>query len=146
MAKTTYGIYGLSSFTLAPSAKCVAIEVDVEIKDLYTVIVKTDNPDQLDNVFVSGDFYSKNSLGLCTGPASAPSRQMNQIVNKDYSSVPDLRFNYQNIQQTIDTTKNEWTLLAFPKSDGSTTITYMLDLGFEDFIAGNAYKISIGLK
>lgn len=74
MAKTTYALYGLSSFTLAPSAKCVAIDVDVEIKDLYTVMVKTDNPDQLDNVFVSGDFYSKNSLNLCKGSASGPSR------------------------------------------------------------------------
>lgn len=74
MAKTTYSIYGLSSFTLAPSAKCVAIDVDVEIKDLYTVIVKTDNPDELDNVFVSGDFYSKNSLNLCNGGAASPSR------------------------------------------------------------------------
>lgn len=37
-------------------------------------MVKTDNPDQLDNVFVSGDFYSKNSLNLCKGSASGPSR------------------------------------------------------------------------
>lgn len=76
MPKTTYGIYGLTSFTLAPSSKCVAIDVDVEIKDLYTVIVKTDNVDQLDNVFVSGDFYSKSTLDICNGAATTAAREM----------------------------------------------------------------------
>ena len=29
LAKLTYGIYGFSSFSLTPSASCVAIDVDV---------------------------------------------------------------------------------------------------------------------
>lgn len=55
---------------------------------------------------------------------------MNEIVNKDYVTVPDLQPDYQNIQQTLDPTKNEWTLFAFPQTNGSTTITYILNLGF----------------
>ncbi len=55
---------------------------------------------------------------------------MNEILTKDYVSVPDFQPNYQNVQQTIDATKNEWTLFAYPQPTGSTTITYILNLGF----------------
>lgn len=48
----------------------------MNIKDFYTAIVQTDNTDNLTNLFISADFYSKNTIGLCSGSTGA-SRKMN---------------------------------------------------------------------
>ena len=95
---------------------------------MYTVIVKTDNVDQLNDVFVSGDFYSKNTLNLCGSSASTPARTITEFTNKYYTTVPDFAIGFQNIQQTLTSKLNQWSLYAYPQSTGSTTITYSVDL------------------
>lgn len=102
IAKLTYGIYGLASFTLNPAANCAAIDIDVEIKDINNAIVRTDNTDALTDVIIAGDFYSGMNLGICgtSGSPSTPSRTMNSITSKLYKTVPDLAVGNQDIKLT----------------------------------------------
>lgn len=47
--KLTYKFYGLSSFSIdALDADCTSLDINVELRDLYTIIVQTDNIDELD--------------------------------------------------------------------------------------------------
>lgn len=91
-------MYGLSSFTLGKTDKCSSIDVNVQVKDLYTAIVQTDNTDALKDVIISADFFTKNNANICSGSGS-PSRQMVEITKKTVSTVPDLKDNQQNIEQ-----------------------------------------------
>lgn len=143
LAKLTYGIYGLASFSISPSASCVAIDVDVEIKDLYNVIVRTDNTDALNDVFVAADFFSRTSLNLCSA-SSSPSRTMNQITSRTYLTVPDLAIDTQDIALT-NNDPAEFTLTGSSVTGGSSTITYNITSNYEGFISGNAYKVTIDL-
>lgn len=70
---------------------------------------------------------------------------MTEITKKQYTTVPDLRFDYQNIQQTTTGKNNIWTLSAKPQSDGSTVISYVVELDYENFVAGNAYRFTYSL-
>lgn len=128
LAKLTYGIYGLASFSISPSASCVAIDVDVEIKDLYNVIVRTDNTDALNDVFVAADFFSRTSLNLCSA-SSSPSRTMNQITSRTYLTVPDLAIESQDIALTKNDPA-EFTLTGKSIVGGSTTITYNISSNY----------------
>ncbi len=144
LAKLTYGIYGLASFKLAPSSTCVAIDVDVEVKDLYNVIVRTDNTDSLTDIFVAADFYSKNNINLCSA-SSTPSRTMTQITSKTYLTVPDLAIKNQDIA-LIENNPTKFKLTGNSLESGSSTITYNISLNYENFVSGNAYKIALKLS
>ena len=48
----------------------------MNINDFYSTIVQTDNTDNLTDLFISADFFSKNTIGLCSGSTGA-ARQMN---------------------------------------------------------------------
>lgn len=133
----------MASFSISPSASCVAIDVDVEIKDLYNVIVRTDNTDALNDIFVAADFFSRTSLNLCSS-ASTPSRTMNQITSRTYLTVPDLAIDSQDIALT-NNDPAEFTLTGHSVTGGSSTITYNITSNYEGFISGNAYKVTISL-
>lgn len=92
LPKITYQIWGLSSFNIAKFDQCSSLDVNMEIKDFYTAIVQTDNTDNLTSLFISADFYSKNTVGLCSGSNGA-SRQMNEISSSVAKSIPDLKLN-----------------------------------------------------
>ncbi len=143
LPKLTYGIYGFSSFTIAPASGCVAIDVDVEIKDLYNVIVRTDNTDALKDIFVAADFFSRTSLNLCSA-SSTPARTMNQITSRTYITVPDLVSGAQDIALTSNDPA-QFYLTGGSVQGGSSTITYNITSNYEGFISGNAYKITIDL-
>lgn len=145
MARLSYGIYGLASFKLNPSTGCSAIDLDVEIKDINNVILRTDNGNSLEDVFVAGDFYSGSSLNICgAGSSTNPSRTMTQIATKLYRTIPDFTTEGQDIQFTNN---NPTTLKITGKSldAGSNTITYNMTLNYEGFLSGYTYKIDLKL-
>jgi hypothetical protein len=48
----------------------------MNINDFYSAIVQTDNTDNLTNLFISADFFNKNTIELCSGSITA-ARKMN---------------------------------------------------------------------
>ncbi len=145
MARLSYGIYGLASFKLNPSAGCSAIDIDVEIKDINNVILRTDNTNSLEDVYVAGDFYSGSSLNVCgAGSSSAPSRTMTQIPTKIYRTIPDFSSDGQDIQFT-NPDPSTFKLTGKSLDSGSSTITYNITLNYEGFLSGYSYKIDLKL-
>jgi hypothetical protein len=140
----SYGIYGLASFQIAPSSSCVAIDVDVTVIDLYTLIVNTDNTNQLTNVFVAADFYTKNTFSLCSG-AGTPSRQLTDILSLQYNTNPNLIPADQNINQILDSTLPAhfaWGTKGLPDVNSSNTIIYTINATLATFVPGNAYQFT----
>ena len=145
MAKLSYGIYGLASFKLSPATTCVAIDLDVEIKDINTAIFRTDNTDSLTDVVIAGDFFSGSNLNVCgSGVGTTPSRTMNQITTKIYKTIPDFSFDGQDIQFTSNN-PTTFKLKGTSLNSGSSTISYNITLNYEGFISGSTYKISLSL-
>ena len=146
MPRLSYGIYGLASFKLNPSTGCSAIDIDVEIKDINNVILRTDNSNSLENVFVAGDFYSGSSLNVCgAGSSSNPSREMTQIPTKIYRTIPDFTSDGQDIQ-FISNSPTTLKITGKSLDSGSSTITYNMTLNYEGFLSGYTYKIDLSLK
>jgi hypothetical protein len=143
MARLSYGIFGLASFKLNPSANCVAIDLDVDIKDINNAIFRTDNTNALEDVIIAGDFFSGSSLNICgAGSATTPSRTMTQIPTKIYRTIPDFAFDGQDIQ-LIQNNPPQFKLTGKSLDSGSTTITYNITLNYEGFLSGSTYKISL---
>jgi hypothetical protein len=99
MPRLSYGIYGLASFKLNPSSQCIAIDIDVEIKDITKVILRTDNSDYLEEVFVAGDFYSGSMINGCNVDGNAPANPkiMTQISTRIYKTIPEFAIDAQRI-------------------------------------------------
>lgn len=93
----SYGIYGFSSFRLSPVSGCTAIDLNIDFKDINTVILQTDNTDALSDVFITADFYSKNNGKLCSA-AGGPSRTIYDIKTQTFSTTPILENKVQDIQ------------------------------------------------
>ena len=143
MPRLSYGIYGLASFKLNPSTKCSAIDIDVEIKDINNVILRTDNSDYLEEVFVAGDFYSGSTLIGCNiNSAPTITKMMTQISTKIYKTIPEFANDAQGIQYSGST----YNLIGKSLNSGSNTITYDITLNYEGFQAGSTYKIDLNLK
>lgn len=89
IAKATNQIFGLASFSIdALPADCTSIDVNIQIIDLYTIIVQTDNIDQLKNVFIAADSFTLNTNDLCG--VTGPTTEMVNINKKTYVTLPDL--------------------------------------------------------
>lgn len=146
LARLSYGIYGLVSFKLNPSANCKAIDLDVEVKDINSAIFRTDNTDSLEDVVIAGDFFSGSNLQVCgSGVGTTPSRTMTQIKTKVYKTIPDFSFDGQDIQLT-DNNPTTLKLTGTSLDSGSSTITYNVTLNYEGFLSGSSYRISLLLK
>ena len=142
--KLTNQIYGLASFSIDKlSTNCTSVDVNVEVKDLYSIIVQTDNIDQLKNVFIAADFFTKNTNDLCG--VTSPATEMVDIKTKHYITVPDLVELKQNIKQTA-TTPMTWELTGFTVANGSQLITYNVTLDFENFTPGKGYRFTTSLS
>jgi len=144
LAKPTYAIYGLSSFVLNSNSKCLAIDIDVTLKDLFTIILNTDNTDDLNSVIVSGDFFSKTAGALCGGN-SGLTRTMTEVPNINYSTVPDLLMDLHDIRTTSQNPLT-WRLSANPSASSSLSIAYTINAVYEKFIVGNTYKFVVNLR
>jgi hypothetical protein len=96
--------------------------MNINIPDLYTLYVQTDNTDYLSNVVVSSDMYVKNSGSLCGG-STQPSIDMVNIAQKVYKSIPDLAPLQQNIQQTANNPLT-FTLSGYQYTNASDLITF----------------------
>jgi hypothetical protein len=143
MPRLSYGIYGLASFKLNPSSRCSAIDIDVEIKDISNVILRTDNGDYLEEVFVAGDFYSGSTLNGCNlGSSPNTPKIMTQISTRIYKTIPEFAIDAQGIQYSGSTYK----LTGKSLYSGSNTITYDITLNYQGFIVGSTYKIDLSLK
>jgi hypothetical protein len=114
------------------------------MKDFYTVQVQTDNTDYLSNIFVSADYFSKNTAGLCATNATA-SRKMYDVISSVAKTIPDLTINQQNVKQT-STKPMTWNLLGRKLVNGSSLITFDVTMNYASFIAGNAYQFTTSLK
>lgn len=100
ISSIAYRIFGFSSFALTKlPTTSTAINIDVEIPDLYTLYVDTDNTDYLSDVNIASDMYTLNQNTLCGG-STQPALEMQNIGQLIYNTVPDLLVNQQNIQQT----------------------------------------------
>lgn len=145
MARLSYGIFGLASFRLNPSANCAAIDVDVDIRDINNAIFRTDNTDFIEDVVIAGDFFSGSNLNLCGGAvATTPSRTMTQIPTKIYRTIPDFTADGQDIK-LISNSPTTFELTGSSLETGSTTITYNITLNYEGFLSGSTYRISLEL-
>lgn len=126
--KLTNQIFGLASFSIAAlPTDCTSIDVNVEIIDLYTIIVQTDNIDELKDVFIAADFFTLNTNDLCG--VTGPTTEMVQIAKKTYTTLPDLENNEQNIQQ-ISSNPMQWYLEGHDLTNGSQLITFNISLDF----------------
>lgn len=145
MARLSYGIYGLASFTLNQAAGCQAIDIDVEVKDINNVIVRTDNGDALTDIIVAGDFYSGTSLNTCgSGTTVTPSRTMTNIPTKYYSTVPTMSPSNQDISLTTNSPPT-YKLSASSMVNGSSTVTYNITMNYENFVVGNTYAVTLNI-
>jgi hypothetical protein len=117
--------------------------MNINIPDLYTLYVQTDNTDYLSNVVVSSDMYVKNSGSLCGG-STQPSINMVNVAQKIYKTIPDLAPQQQNIQQNLNTPMT-FQLSASPVTNGSDLVTFSVQVDYTNFTAGNSYLISTNL-
>ena len=114
--------------------------MNINIPDLYTLYVQTDNTDYLSNVVVASDMFVLNDGSLCGG-STQPSIDMVNIAQKVYKSIPDLAPQQQNIQQTSNTPLL-WALQGYAVTNGSDLVTFSVEIDFTNFTAGNSYLIS----
>ncbi len=105
-------------------ATSTVIDMNVNIPDLYSLYINTDNTDYLSNVVVSSDMYVLNDGSLCGG-STQPSLDMVNIVQKIYKSIPDLTPGQQNIQQSANSPLT-WGLTGSSYTNASDLITFSI--------------------
>lgn len=143
MARLSYGIYGFASFTLNAAAACSAIDIDIEIRDINSIILRTDNTDALTDTIVAADFYSGTSLGSCgSGAPVTPSRTMTNIPSKSYLTVPTMTPSNQDIAQTTNSPPT-FSLTGDSMINGSSTIVYNITMNYDSFVVGNIYSVKL---
>ena len=137
-------IYGLSSFWINTlDARITVVNYDVTVGPGSSVIFRTDDVNDMNNVRISADQWSNLAVNICPNPNLQPA---NMIVNKVLSTVPTM----QNNQQTIYETTSDLTFNYFTKGgDGtsdptqafSTSVTYSNILNFEQIVVGAPYRL-----
>jgi len=142
LSNAKYQIFGLTAFSIAtiPSGVTV-IDVNVNLPDLNTLLVQTQNVNQLSSVQVSADFWNAQ-LTKCPTTTTT----MLNVQQKLLRSVPPLKLNEQNIIETGSALTFQYSVNENDAlSSMSTTVTFSNSIYFEQFTAGMSYVFSFKL-
>ena len=137
-------IYGLSSFYVTTlDARITVVNYDVTVGPTSSVIFRTDNVNNMNDVRISADQWSNLATQICSPVTTTVARM---IVSKVLSTVPTM----QNNQQTIYETSSDLTFNYFVQGSGndvdplgalSTSVSFSNILNFEQIIIGAPYRL-----
>ena len=139
-----YQIIGLSSFaiTTLPSTVTV-VNYELSFPDIATVLLQTDDVNELEQVKISADFWNSQITGC-----NPTTTDMYNIQQKLLVSSPPLKVGEQNIIETSSLLNFDYIVAADddPANPLSSSVAFTNSLYFENFVAGRSYKIDFIIK